>query len=162
MTSLAYNKRAHFDYQISDKYEAGLMLTGQEVKSVKAGHISLKESFVTVKGGELYLTNAHITPYKHAGDIKGYEPTRPRKLLLKKSEIRRLIGKVRTEGLTLVPIQVYTKKRPASTRADGSSTQGGYLKLEFGVGKGKKKFDKREDIGKKESARKIKRALKIY
>ena len=146
MANLAYNKRANFDYTISDKYEAGLMLTGQEVKSVKAGHISLKESFVTVKGGELFLTNAHITPYKHAGDIKGYEPTRPRKLLLKKSEIRRLVGKVRTEGLTLVPIQVYTKKR--------------YLKLEFGVGKGKKKFDKREDIGKKESARRIQRELR--
>lgn len=70
MATLAYNKRANFDYQISDKYEAGLVLTGQEVKSVKMGHISLKESFVTVKGNELYLTNAHITPYQHAGNIK--------------------------------------------------------------------------------------------
>jgi SsrA-binding protein len=148
MTTTAYNKRANFDYAISDKYEAGLMLSGQEVKSVKAGHISLKESFVTVKGGELYLTNAHITPYKHAGEITGYDPTRPRKLLLKASEIRRLVGKVRTEGLTLVPIRVYTKKR--------------YLKLEFGVGKGKKKFDKREDIGKKESERRMQKALKNY
>jgi SsrA-binding protein len=148
MTTAAYNKRANFDYQISDKYEAGLVLTGQEVKSVKAGHISLKESFVTVKGAELYLTNAHITPWKHAGEIKNYEPTRPRKLLLRKAEIRRLIGKVRTEGLTLVPIRVYTKKR--------------LLKLEFGVGKGKKKFDKREDLAKKESERRIKRALKNY
>lgn len=146
MTTTAYNKRANFDYLISDKYEAGLMLTGQEVKSVKAGHISLKESFVTVKGGELYLTNAHITPYKHAGEIKNYEPTRPRKLLLKKSEIRRLVGKVRTEGLTLVPIRVYTKKR--------------YLKLEFGVGKGKKKFDKRDDLAKKDAKRNMQRALK--
>jgi SsrA-binding protein len=148
MTVLVYNKRAHFDYQIGDTFEAGLVLTGQEVKSVKATHISLKESFVTVKGTELYLTNAHITPWKHAGEIKNYEPTRPRKLLLRKTEIRRLIGKVRTEGLTLVPIRVYTKKR--------------LLKLEFGVGKGKKKFDKREDLTKKESDRKIKRALKNY
>jgi SsrA-binding protein len=148
MTVLAYNKRANFDYQISDIFEAGLVLTGQEVKSVKASHISLKESFVTVRGAELYLTNAHITPWKHAGEIKNYEPTRPRKLLLRKTEIRRLIGKVRTEGLTLVPIRVYTKKR--------------LLKLEFGVGKGKKKFDKREDLAKKESARKITRALKNY
>lgn len=160
MTTLAYNKRANFDYQISDKYEAGLVLSGQEVKSVKMGHISLKESFVTIKGNELYLTNAHITPYKHAGEIKNYDPTSPRKLLLKKSEIKHLTGKVRTQGLTLVPIRVYIKKRPASTRGDGSSTRGGYIKLEFGVGKGKKKFDKREDIAKKEDERKIKRAMK--
>jgi SsrA-binding protein len=146
MTSLAFNKRANFDYSISDTYEAGLVLTGQEVKSVKLGHISLKESFVTAKGSELFLTNAHVTPYKHAGEIKSYEPTRSRKLLLKKSEIRRLIGKIRTEGLTLVPIRVYTKKR--------------LIKLEFGVGKGKKKFDKRADIAKKEDSRRIKRALK--
>jgi SsrA-binding protein len=148
MTALAYNKRANFDYSISDTYEAGLVLTGQEVKSVKAGHVSLKESFVTVKGTELYLTNAHITPWKHAGEIKNYEPTRPRKLLLRKPEIRRLIGKVRTEGLTLVPIRVYTKKR--------------LLKLEFGVGKGKKKFDKREDLAKKDATRNMRRALKSF
>ena len=148
MTSVAYNKRANFDYLITDKYEAGLALTGQEVKSVKAGHISLKESFVTVKGTELFLTNAHITPYKHAGEIKNYDPTRPRKLLLRKAEIKRLIGKVRTEGLTLVPIRVYTKKR--------------YLKLEFGVGKGKKKFDKREDLAKKDAERSMRRTLKNF
>jgi SsrA-binding protein len=146
MTVLAHNKRANFDYQISETYEAGLVLTGQEVKSVKIGHISLKESFVTVKDSELFLTNAHITPYKHAGEIKNYEPTRPRKLLLKKSEIRRLIGKVHTEGLTLVPIRVYTKKR--------------LLKLEFGVGKGKKKFDKRQDLAKKEVKRNMERELR--
>lgn len=162
MTTLAYNKRANFDYQISDKYEAGLVLTGQEVKSVKMGHISLKESFVTIKGNELYLTNAHITPYKHAGEIKNYDPTRPRKLLLKKSEIKHLTGKVRTQGLTLVPIRVYTGKRPASTRGDSSSTRGGYIKLEFGIGKGKKKFDKRADIAKKEDKRKIQRFLKSH
>lgn len=146
MTTLAYNKRANFDYAISDRFEAGLVLTGQEVKSVKAGHISLKESFVTIKGAELYLTNAHITPWKHAGEIKNYDPTRPRKLLLKKSEIKHLIGKTRVQGLTLVPIRVYTKKR--------------LLKLEFGVGKGKKKFDKREDIARREDERKMQRALR--
>lgn len=148
MTTIVHNKRAHFDYDIGDKYEAGLILTGQEVKAVKAGHISLKESFVTVKGGELYLTNAHITPWKHAGEIKNYDPIRSRKLLLKRSEIRSLIGKVRFEGLTLVPIAIYTKKR--------------LLKLEFGVGKGKKKFDKRGDIAKKEVRRKMERALKNF
>lgn len=146
MPTLAFNKRANFDYEIGDKYEAGLVLAGQEVKSVKMGHISLKESFVTVKGTELYLTNAHITPYKHAGELKNYDPTRPRKLLLKKSEIKHLTGKVRIQGLTLVPISVYTKKR--------------LIKLEFGVGKGKKKHDKRETISKREVERNIRRELK--
>ena len=146
MTILAFNKRANFDYEISDKYEAVLVLSGQEVKSVKMGHISLKESFVTAKGMELYLTNAHITPYKHAGEMKNYEPTQARKLLLKKSEIKHLLGKVKIQGLTLVPIRVYTKKR--------------LLKLEFGVGKGKKKYDKRDAISKRETERNIKRELK--
>ena len=148
MSTMAHNKRAHFDYQISDKYEAGLVLTGQEVKSVKTGHISLKESFVTVKGSELYLTNANIPFYQHAGKSNNYEPTQPRKLLLKKSEIKRLIGKVRTEGLTLVPISIYTKKR--------------LLKLEFGIGKGKKKVDKRQTISKKEDERRMQRALRTH
>lgn len=146
MSVLAYNKRANFDYQISDTYEAGLVLTGQEVKSVKTGHISLKESFVTVKGNELYLTNANIPPYQHAGKILSYNPTRSRKILLKKSEIKRLIGKVHVEGLTLVPISIYTKKR--------------LLKLEFGVGKGKRKLDKRQVITKREDERRIQRALR--
>ena len=146
MTTLATNKRANFDYLISDHYEAGLVLTGQEVKSIRLGHISLKESFVTAKGFELYLTNSHVTPYKYASEMKNYDPTRPRKLLLKKSEIKRIIGKIHTEGLTLVPIQVYTKKR--------------LIKLEFGVGKGKKRFDKRQDIAKREDTRRIKRAFK--
>jgi SsrA-binding protein len=146
MSILAVNKRAHFDYTISDKFEAGLVLAGQEVKSVKTGHISLKGSFVTIRGSELFLTNANIPFYKHAGEMKNYDPTQPRKLLLKKSEIKSLIGKARVHGLTLVPLRVYTKKR--------------YIKLEFGVGKGKKEFDKRETIGKREAKRKIERELK--
>ncbi len=146
MKSLAINKRARFDYDLKDKYEAGLVLTGQEVKSIKTGHISLKGSFVTMKGGEFYLTNASIPKYKFAGELKNYDPTGPRKLLLKKSEINTLLGKSRTAGLTLVPIRVYTKKR--------------LIKLEFGVGRGKKKYDKREDIKRKESKRKLNRAMK--
>ncbi|NTU66953.1 MAG: SsrA-binding protein SmpB [Candidatus Moranbacteria bacterium] len=146
MSVLAINKRAGFDYFITDKYEAGLVLTGQEVKSVKLGHLSLKESFVTVKGNELFLTNTHISPYKHAGNLLGYNPTRPRKLLVKKSEIRHLTGKIKEKGLTLVPIRVYTKGR--------------LVKLEFGIGKGKKQFDKREDTAKKEARRSMERALK--
>ncbi|PIR73356.1 MAG: SsrA-binding protein [Candidatus Moranbacteria bacterium CG10_big_fil_rev_8_21_14_0_10_35_21] len=148
MATLAINRRAHYDYSISQKYEAGLVLSGNEVKSIKTGHISLKESFVTIKGNELYLTNANIPFYHLGGKMKDYDPTRPRKLLLKKSEIKHLTGKLRVEGLTLVPIRVYTKKR--------------LLKLEFGIGKGKKEYDKREDIAKRESKRKIERLLKNY
>jgi SsrA-binding protein len=184
MATLATNKRAHFDYLISDKYEAGLVLLGGEVKSVRAGHISLKESFVTIKESELFLTNAHISFYKQAGEVKNYNPTRPRKLLLRKSEIKHLIGKLRIAGLTLVPLRVYTKKRPArnvsllnknsSSRTPSSGSKkeyypeskhsdaGGLLKLEFGIGKGKNKFDKREDIKKKDADRSIQRALKNY
>lgn len=140
------NKRANFDYDISNKFEAGLVLHGYEVKSVKTGHISLKGSFVTAKGNELYITNANIPLYKHSGKIANYDATRPRKLLLHRKEIASLIGKYRTEGLTLVPIRVYTKR--------------GLLKLEFGIGKGRKKYDKRDVIRKRESDRKINRALR--
>lgn len=146
MSVIAINKKAPFDYEILEKYEAGLVLTGSEVKSVKSGKISLKESFVTVKGSELYLTNANIHKYEFAGKLTSYDPTRSRKLLLKKSEIKSLIGKVRTQGLTLVPLRVYTKRR--------------LVKLEFALGKGKKAFDKRSSIAKRESNRKIERALK--
>jgi SsrA-binding protein len=146
MSVLAINKRASFDYDISDKYEAGLVLRGYEVKSVKTGHISLKSSFVTVKGNELYLTNANIPLYKHAGNIANYDPTRSRKLMLHRAEIAHLIGKSGTQGLTLVPIRVYTKR--------------GLLKLEFGIGKGRKKHDKRQAIQKRDVERKISKALK--
>jgi SsrA-binding protein len=145
MSDLAYNKRANFDYEILEKYEAGLMLLGHEVKSIKTGHISLKESFVTIHSSELYLANAHIPPYKHAGKLDNYNPTRPRKLLVKKPEIKRLIGKVRVQNLTLVPIRIYTKRR--------------YLKLEFGLGKGKKEYDKRSNIKKREDDRSMRRML---
>ena len=146
MSVLAINKRASFDYDISDRFEAGLVLRGYEVKAVKTGHISLKGSFVTVKGDELYLTNANIPLYKHAGAVANYNPTAPRKLLLHRAEIRTLIGKSRVEGLTLVPIRAYTVR--------------GLLKLEFGIGKGRKKHDKRSVIQKRERDGKIARALK--
>jgi len=141
MPTLATNKRANFDYDISDKYEAGLVLLGHEVKSIKTKHISLKGSYVTIKKNqkkipELYLINAHIPLYKHAGAVKNYDPTRPRKLLLKKNEIKHLIGKKQEQGLTLVPIKIYTKRS--------------FVKLEFGVGRGRKKYDKREQIKKKD------------
>jgi len=151
MPTLAYNKRANFDYEILDKYEAGLVLLGHEVKSIKTGHISIKGSFVTVKTTgkqlpELYIVNAHIPLYKNASKFAEYDPYRSRKLLLKKNEIKHLIGKKQEQGLTLVPIKIYTKKS--------------LIKLEFGVGKGKKKIDKRETIKKRETERKIKTILK--
>lgn len=146
MTTIATNKRATFDYTLSDRYESGLVLTGAEVKSVKTGHASLKGSFVTVKGSELYLTNALIPRYVHSHKDTRHEDTRSRKLLLRKGEIRSLIGKSRTQGLTLVPLRLYTKKQ--------------LVKLEFAVGKGKKSFDKRSDIGKRDAKRRIERTMK--
>jgi len=152
MPTLAYNKRAKFDYDISQTFEAGLVLFGQEVKSVKTGHVSLKGAFVTVKAGnlklpELYLINAHIPAYKHASKLDGYDPYRSRKLLLKKKEINYLIGKKQEQGLTLVPIKIYTKRS--------------LLKLEFGIGKGRKKYDKRDVIKQRESDRKLRSLQKL-
>lgn len=146
MGTFAVNKRATFDYELADRFEAGLVLTGSEVKSIKTGHISLKGSFVSIHEGELYLTNADIPQYKFAKQLTSYDPTRSRKLLVKKSEIKSLLGKIHAQGLTLVPIRVYTKKR--------------LIKLEFAIARGKKSFDKRSDIAKKEAKRKMERTLK--
>lgn len=146
MSTIAFNKRAGFDYELLEKYEAGLVLTGAEVKSIKTGHISLKGAFVSLHEGELYLTNATIPRYPFSDPNKPYDPTQSRKLLVKRSQIKGFIGKLHSEGLTLVPIRVYTKKR--------------LIKLEFALAKGKKKFDKRKDIAKKEDKRKMERALK--
>ncbi len=154
MPIYATNKRANFDYEILEKYEAGIILTGYEVKSVKTGHINLKGSFVTLKNSskkELpgpYLTNCHIPLYKHAGKINDYDPYRSRKLLLKSTEIKRILGKKQEKGLTLIPIKVYNKRN--------------LIKLEFGIGKGKRKIDKREDIKKKDMERRIKQLHKQY
>ncbi|KKQ51529.1 MAG: SsrA-binding protein [Parcubacteria group bacterium GW2011_GWD2_38_11] len=146
MPTLATNKRAHFDYELLDKFEAGLVLSGAETKSTKMGHISLKGSFVTIHDSELYLTNATISHYPYANFKIAYDPTRSRKLLVKKSEIKSLIGKLHVKGLTLVPLRVYTKRR--------------LVKLEFAVARGKKAHDKRSDIAKKEDERTIQRTMK--
>jgi len=146
MDALATNRRAHFDYELQGIYEAGLMLTGAEVKSVKNGHMSLKGSFVTLHGSELFLTNANIARYPFAKSSSAYDPLRSRKLLMRKAEIKSLIGKLQIKGLTLVPLRVYTKRR--------------LIKLEFALARGKKAFDKRKDISEKEANRKIDRALK--
>lgn len=148
MAVLARNKRAGYNYELEDRYEAGLVLSGQEVKSIKTGHISLSGSFVTRKGNELFLTNASIPSYKFAGTIVNYDPTRSRKLLLKKSEIKQLAGKISVKGLTLVPLCVYTKKK--------------LIKLEFAIGKGKKRFDKRTAIAKRAAKRRIEKTLKHF
>lgn len=139
---IAQNKKARFDYEILDTFEAGIALTGPEVKSVKLGQISIKESFVTFQGVIPYLTNTHISPYKHASDNES-APTRPRKLLLKKSEIVSLLGKSKTQGLTIVPTKVYLKR--------------GLVKIEIALGRGKKKYDKREAIKKKDQKRELER-----
>jgi SsrA-binding protein len=146
MKILAENRKAIHDYQILEKFEAGLVLTGQEVKSAKLGRISLKGSFVVLKGSEPYLINTNIPPYQPKNAPSDYDPERARKLLLKKAEIKYLIGKVRQKGLTLVPLKMYTR--------------GGKIKIEIAIVKSKKKFDKRETIKKREIEREIRRTLK--
>jgi len=143
---LAKNRRATFDYELLKKYEAGLVLKGMEVKSIKSGQASLKGAFVTVHNGEIYLTNANIPPYKFAGNPKDYDPTRSRKLLLHKKEIDYLLGKSKTEGLTMIPLSLYNS--------------GNRIKLEFALARGKKKYDKRETLKKRTAQREIDRKLK--
>lgn len=146
MTTIAENKRARFDYELLETIEAGIALLGHEVKSVKTGHVSLQGSFVTLRGDELFLTNALIPFYTHAGDPGSYDPTRPRQLLVKRSEAKRLIGKVRVHGLTLIPLRVYTKRH--------------LVKVLFAVAKGKKEYDKRQTTMKREAKRKADRAMR--
>jgi len=151
MPVLAVNKKAEFDYSILEKYEAGLVLFGHEVKAIRSGHISLKGSFISPRKSntdspELYLINAHISLYKFAGNMKDYNPTRERKLLLSRKEINHLIGKQHEKGLTLIPLKIYTKHS--------------FLKLEFGLGQGKKKYDKRETIKKRDIERNIRTLTK--
>jgi len=146
MKTLAINKRAIYDYEILEKYEAGISLFGCEVKSTKTGHISLKGSYIVIKNNEAYLLNAFIPPYQTKNTPSDYDPSRSRKLLLHKSEIKSLIGKTKQKGLTLVPIKLYTKK--------------GKIKLEFALAKGKRKVDKREKIKKREAERKMRKVLR--
>jgi len=127
--SLAANRAAYHEYHISDKYEAGMVLTGTEVKSVMAGRVQLKESYVAVRDGEVWLFNAHISPYAH-GNRENHDPLRTRKLLLHRREIDRLDAAAARQGMTLVATRVYLKNR--------------HIKLEIGVARGKKLYDKRE------------------
>ena len=146
MPELAYNKKANFDYEILETFEAGMVLIGQEVKSIKNKHISLKGAYVVLKDSEFFLIGANVPPYQPKNAPKEYNQERNRKLLLKKPEINYLIGKTRQKGLTLIPLKVYTKS--------------GRIKLEFGIARGKKKFDKRETIKKRDFKRAKARIMK--
>ena len=150
MPILILNKKANFDYTLLNKYEAGLVLFGHEVKALRAGQGSLKGSFISLRSKEgkpeFYLVGSQISKYKQAGDMPDYNQTRERKLLLKNQEIRYLIGKTREEGLTLIPLKIYTNHS--------------FLKLEFALAKGKKQYDKRESIKKREVERNLRSLTK--
>ena len=139
-----YNRQAKFNYELLDNFEAGIVLLGHEVKSIRNGQVSLKESHARIKDGEIWLMNAHISPYLQSPE--GADPTRPRKLLMNRKEIDRLIGKMKEQGLSLIPMRMYFKKNK--------------IKLELALGKGKKKHDKRASIKKRELDRKEQSVLK--
>jgi SsrA-binding protein len=144
---ICQNKRARFDYEIGDLYEAGLVLQGTEVKSLRQGRVSLQDAYADMQQGELYLLNAHIDPYDQ-GNRNNHDPERPRKLLLHKQEIKRLAGKIQERGLTLVPTRLYF--------TDGKA------KVEIGLGKGKKHYDKRQDMKTRTAQREIERELRSH
>jgi SsrA-binding protein len=148
MPVYAKNKKARFDYEILETIEAGLVLTGQEVKAIRNGQAKLAGSFVTFHKGAPILTNAHISKYKHTGRLENYDPTAPRKLLLNEKEINYLRGKSQEQGLTIVPLSLYTR--------------GSHIKLEIGVARGKKKYDKRRKIKERETKREIARNMKEH
>lgn len=145
MQILSENKKAYYDYEILEKFEAGLVLQGQEVKSIKGGHINLAGSYIIFRQEEPYLIGAKIPAYQPKNTPANYSPERLRKLLLNKREINQLIGKSNERGFSIIPLKVYTKN--------------GRIKLEFGLAKGKKKFDKREKIKKRDVQRDISREL---
>ncbi len=142
---IAQNKTARVNYSILDTYEAGIALTGTEVKSIREGRVNLKDSYAAVKDSEVWLYDMHVSPYSH-GNRYNHDPLRPRKLLLHKREIKRLYGKSRERGLTLVPLSLYFKN--------------GKVKVALGVGQGKKLYDRREEIKRRDDKRAMERALR--
>jgi SsrA-binding protein len=146
MAHYAENRKARFNYEILEKYEAGIEFLGTEVKSVRGGRMSLEGAFVIVRGGEAYLINANIPPYQIKNAPKDYDPLRNRKLLLTKKELSELAGSEKNKSLTIVPISVYNKNRK--------------IKVEIALVKGKKKFDKRETLKKRDTEREIRRTIK--
>ena len=143
---VAENRKARFNYEIEEKLEAGLALTGSEVKSLRSGKANIGDAYAAEEGGELFLINAHISEYAQAGRAN-HEPKRPRKLLLHRREIDRLIGAIQRQGMTVVPLKLYFNRR-------------GIAKLELGLAKGKKLHDKRETLKKREAKRSIQRTLR--
>ena len=146
MKLIANNKKAFHDYFIEDKYEAGIALAGTEVKSLRLGKCSVKEAFIRIENGEVYIYNMHISPYEK-GNIFNKDPLRIKKLLLHRSEIRKMEGQIAQKGYTIVPLNVYFK--------------GSLVKVEIGLAKGKKLYDKRHDIAKKDQNREAQRQFKI-
>jgi len=146
MKLVANNKKAYHDYFVDEKFEAGLVLHGTEVKSLRLGKCSIKESFIRIENGEVWVYGMHISPYE-MGNIFNKDPLRPKKLLLHKYEINKLLGKIKEKGFTLVPLQVYFK--------DGKA------KMEMGLCRGKKLYDKRQDIAKKDQRREAEKDFKI-
>ncbi|HHV94192.1 MAG TPA: SsrA-binding protein SmpB [Firmicutes bacterium] len=145
MKVVAENRRARHDYHIEETFEAGMVLTGTEVKSLRQGKASLQDAYAAVENGELFVYNMHISPYTH-GNMFNHEPKRTRKLLMHKREIMRLLGQTREKGYTLVPLKVYFRK--------------GLAKMELALARGKKLYDKREAIARREEKRRIDRMLK--
>jgi SsrA-binding protein len=145
MEVVASNRQAYFKYHLLEKYEAGLVLKGSEVKSLRNRNVSLNESFAQVRDGEVYLYGMHIGPYEQAG-MEGHEPKRPRKLLLNKEEIKKILGKVQQRGFTLVPVSLYFKN--------------GYAKVELALARGKELADKRETLRRRTVEREIQARLK--
>lgn len=143
---VANNKKAYFDYFIEDKYEAGVALHGTEVKSIRMGKCSIKEAYIKIENGEVFIYGMHISPYEK-GNIFNKDPMRIKKLLMHKYEINKIAGKLQQKGLTLVPLQVYLK--------------GSLVKVEVGVARGKKLYDKRHDIAKKDIKREAEKEFKI-
>jgi SsrA-binding protein len=144
---VATNRKARYEYNLEDRYEAGIALTGTEIKSVRAGAVSLQEGYITMQDGELYLVDVHIAPYDQAG-IWTHDPRRPRKLLMHRREIDRLARAVQEPGYTIVPLRMYLR--------------GSYAKVEIAVAKGKRKYDKREAIARRDAKRRMRRELKEY
>jgi SsrA-binding protein len=142
--TIATNRKARHDYHIDDTFEAGMVLTGTEIKSIRAGRVNLRDSYATVKEGELWLLNAHIAPYDQ-GTYANHEPRRPRKLLMHRREINRIAGKLQEKGFTLVPLRLYMKNNLA--------------KVELGLARGKKQYDKRAALRQRETRREIDRAV---
>lgn len=146
MKTLAVNKRARFDYDILETFEAGLQLLGTEVKSVRAGNMSLRGAFVTLHSGDAFLINATVPPWQVQNAPAGYDPVRSRKLLLKKEELKYLIGSKESKGLTIVPIRVYSKRH--------------HLKLEMGLARGKRQFQKKEQKKERDIRREVERMMR--